>query len=328
MMTDLSTPEWLPFELDPSTDRLALLRMTEADYRAASFLDRRVLRPDLEMRQVAWPAMAPAARRDADYIFHIGNVGSTLVSRLLGELDTVFALREPLLLRAFAAAPPSPERFDTLAALLSRTFRPAQRANVKATSFASEIADRLVRPGSRALFLYAAPDRYLENILAGENSWQTLAALSPIRLARLQGRCPGLEADLAGMDDGLRAALGWACEMTSLEAAVSRLPPEAVLWMDFDLFLSDPVRHFSAIAGHFGHPVDGAAARAIAEGPLMGRYSKALDYEYSPGLRRRILADARHRHGAAIGGALNWLGGLGSRYPAVAQAIRRARGEG
>jgi hypothetical protein len=59
----------------------------------------------------------------------------------------------------------------------------------------------------------------------------------------------------------------------------------------------------------------------------MGRYSKALDYEYSPALRREILADARRRHGAAIGDALNWLEGLESRYPAAAQAIRRARGE-
>ena len=31
----------------------------------------------------------------------------------------------------------------------------------------------------------------------------------------------------------------------------------------------------------------------------MGRYSKALDYEYSPALRREILADARRRHARA-----------------------------
>ena len=81
--------------------------------------------------------------------------------------------------------------------MLSRTWRAEQRANVKATSFTSEIADRLVPPGAKALFLFATPDRYLENILAGENSWQTLQALSAIRLARLKGRCPGLEADVA-----------------------------------------------------------------------------------------------------------------------------------
>jgi hypothetical protein len=232
------------------------------------------------------------------------------------------------LLRACAEGPPAQEDFARLTALLSRTFRPDQRANVKATSFTSEIADRLVPPGSKALFLHARPDRYLENILAGENSWQTLQALSPVRLARLQSRCPGLEADLAAMHDGLKAALGWACEMSSLEAAAARMPAETVLWLDFDTFLSDPAAHFPLVAGHFGHATDETTARAIVEGPLMGRYSKALDYEYSPELRRQILADARYRHGAAIRDGLNWLAGLARRYPAVAAAIRRAQGTG
>jgi hypothetical protein len=329
-MIDLGTPEYLPFELDPASRRASLLRLTEADYRAASFLDQRMLTPAATPLQADWAdlALPDVARRDVQYIFHIGNVGSTLLSRLLGELDAVFALREPLLLRTFAASPPAAQDFDRLTALLSRTFRPDQRANVKATSFTSEIADRLVPPGSKAVFLYARPDRYLENILAGENSWQTLQALSPVRLARLQGRCPGLEADIGAMHDGLRASLGWACEMTSLEAAASRMPAGAVLWLDFDTFLEDPLHHFRAAAAHFGHETDEPTARAIVEGPLMGRYSKALDYEYTPALRREILADARHRHGAAIRDGLNWLAGLAASYPAVAQAIRRAQGAG
>jgi hypothetical protein len=318
------TPSWLPLMLDPASGRATLIRMSEADYRAASFLDQRILVPGAETREADWAALAlpPDARRDAQHIFHIGNVGSTLISRLLGELPGVFALREPQLLRTFAE-----EQRDILTALFSRTFRTEQRAIVKATSFTSEHADRLVPAGSRALFLTARPDHYLENILAGENSWQTLAALSAARLARLQARCPGLEADLSAMHDGLKAALGWACEATSLEAAAARLPAGTVLWLDFDDFLADPVRHFIAIAAHFGEEVDNGAARAIAEGPLMRRYSKALDYEYSPALRREILADARQRHGPAIRDGLNWLGGLASRYPAVAQAIRRAGGE-
>jgi hypothetical protein len=323
----LDTPEWLPFELDLATGRVALLRLSEAAYEAASFLDQRVLGPDSEIRRIAWSSLdlPPEARRDAGWIFHIGNVGSTLISRLLGELPGVLALREPLALRSFAAAPPGDADFVRLAALLSRTFRPEQRANVKATSFTSEIAPRLVAPGSRALFLYAAPERYLENILAGENSWQTLAALSPIRLARLKGRCPGLEADVTAMNDGLKAALGWACEMTSLEQAAAALPTDAVMWLDFDRFLDDPVHHFTAIAAHFGEAVDAAAAKAICEGPLMRRYSKALEYEYSPQLRREILADARARHAAPIRDAMSWLAALESRYPAAARAIRRAR---
>jgi hypothetical protein len=322
-------PEWLAFEHDPESDRVALLRLAEADYRAASFLDQRALRPGAELRQADWAALAPpaGARRDADYIFHIGNVGSTLISRLLGELRQVFAVREPLLLRGFAAAPPEEPRFATLAALLSRTFRPEQRANVKATSFASELAPRLVRPGARALFLFATPDHYLENILAGENSWQTLQALSAARLARLRHRCPGLAADLSRMHDGLKAALGWACEMTSLGAAAEQSPEGSVMWLDFDRFLADPAAHLARIAAHFGYALAPAETQALCAGPIMGRYSKAPEYDYGPALRREILADARRRHAAPIRDALNWLARLESLYPAVAGAIRRARGE-
>src|ERR1043165_461652 len=104
------------------------------------------------------------------------------------------------------------------------------------------------------------------------------------------------------------------------------MPEGSLLWLDFDTFLADPAIHFAAIAAHFGHAADEATIRAIVEGPLMGRYSKALNYEYSPDLPRRILADARYRHGPAIRDGLTWLAGLAGRYPAVADAIRRARG--
>jgi hypothetical protein len=317
------TPEWLPFEFDPASGRLTWFRISEAGYRAASFLDQRLLGPQSELRATEWPTAPTGARHDVQYIFHIGNVGSTLISRLLGELPDLFALREPQLLRQLGRE----ADFATVAALLSRTWRPEQRANVKATSFASELADLLVRPGSKALFLYAAPERYLENILAGENSWQTLDALSGVRLARLQARCPGLTLDLGSAHDGIRAALGWACEMTSLGRAAEALPPGTVRWLDFDRFLDDPAGHLTAIADHFGSEATPAQARAICEGPLLQRYSKALEYEYSPDLRREILADARHRHARAIAEALGWLAALEGRYPAVAEAIRRAKGE-
>jgi len=323
-MIDLATPEYLPIEFEPATDRVTWLRLSEADYKEASFLDFRMVQPQSELRYSPWPDLPADARYDAHYIFHIGNVGSTLISRLLDELPDVFAVREPQLLRQLGAD----ADFATVAGLLSRTWRPEQRANVKATSFTSELADRLVQPGSKALFLYATPDIYLASILAGQNSWQTLAALSEIRLARLQGRCPGLTADLGAMHDGLKTALGWACEMTSLERAAAALPAGSVLWLDFDTFLADPVRHFIAIADHFGISVSPSLAGTIADGPLMRRYSKALDYEFSPRDRRATLADARFRHGRAIEDGLDWLRGLASRYPAAAQAIRRARAEG
>ena len=338
------TPYWLPFDLDPASDRTILLALDEAEYRDASFLDQRAVKPGAQKIETDWQQVAAAipgdARRDARFILHIGNVGSTLISRLLGELGSVFALREPLLLRVFAGvmdpdATPSRwtedetgERLDRLGALLSRTFRPEQRAIVKATSFTSEIASRLVKPEGRTLFLFASPQHYVENILAGQNSRQTLDMLSPTRLRRLQRRCPGLAVELGRLSDARKAALGWACEMTSLVENGARLPAGTVKWLDFDLFLTDPAAHFLSLAGHLGAEADEATARALCGGPLMCRYSKALEYEFSPEIRREVLAEARWQHGPAIRDALGWLNDLAARYPAVAAAIRQAQQRG
>jgi hypothetical protein len=116
-LADLAaTPEWLPLELDRATDHVTWLRLSEADYKEASFLDFRMVQPQSEVRQSPWPAIPAETRRDAHYIFHIGNVGSTLISRLLDELPETFAVREPQLLRQL-----DPEAdFATVAALLSR----------------------------------------------------------------------------------------------------------------------------------------------------------------------------------------------------------------
>src|SRR3954447_16945441 len=152
----VADPACFPFSLDTVSDALLFARLGDEGLRAASFLDERALGGATERRQVAWgeaaAAVAGDARCDAHYIFHIRHVGSTLLSRLLGESRSVLALREPLLLRSFAEAmaagrwgeTETGDRLSVLTALLSRTFRSDQRALVKATSFTSEIADRLV----------------------------------------------------------------------------------------------------------------------------------------------------------------------------------------
>jgi hypothetical protein len=338
-----ATPKWLVFDLDPSTDRAKLLNLDEPGYRAASFLDQRAIPPGARLEESRWSEVAAAipdaARRDAQFIFHIGNVGSTLISRLLGELAGVFALREPLLLRVFFDqldpdnstrwnAQEASTRLDVLRALLSRAFRPEQRSIVKATSFTGEIAARIVAEDSHALFLYASAPHYLANILAGQNSRETLERLGPTRLRRLQRRCPGLSLDLAGASDARKAALGWACEMTALVDNARQLPAGAVKWLDFDRFLAEPASHLQRIAAHFGLDLDARAAGALAGGPLMRRYSKALEYEFSPRDRQEILAEAHRRHGAAIRDSLVWLNELAARYPAVAAAIRQSQQRG
>ncbi|HEY0311166.1 MAG TPA: hypothetical protein VGC56_01580 [Allosphingosinicella sp.] len=332
----VADPAWFPFSLDAVSDALLFARLEEEGLRAASFLDQRALGATKERRQVAWDGAAAAvagdARRDVHYIFHIGHVGSTLMSRLLGESASVLALREPLLLRTFAEAMAAGrwgeteirDRLSILTALLSRTFRSDQRALVKATSFTSEIADRLVPAGSRALFLHVGARTYIETILGGDASRQELAVLTPGRVARLAGRCPGLVLNLDRLTEAQKAMVGWACEMTSLSRSADVLGPDRVLWVDFDAFLAEPVGTLMEAAAFLGLGMDAAEAERLVTGPLMRRYSKALEYEYSPALRREVLGDARRRFGGDIEAALAGLAALGQRWPAIGAAIGRS----
>jgi hypothetical protein len=203
---------WLVQALDPAEGAARLVAMDRGSYRAASFLDDRFLQAPVDAQIVPWTLIEEAVsgemRRDARWFVHIGHVGSTLVSRLLGEIEGVLSIREPRLLRDLALTP-ADVRGRYLAPvpkLMSRTFAEEEVACVKATSFASEIAPELVPPGQRSLFLYATPRNYIASILAGENSVKEMQILAGSRAQRLNARGIYLPAqNEAGM-----AALGWA----------------------------------------------------------------------------------------------------------------------
>jgi hypothetical protein len=211
-----------------------------------------------------------------------------------------------------------------LTALLSRTFRPEQRALVKATSFVSEIAADLVPPGSRALLLYARPERYVETILAGPNSRQELAVTARERLKRLHRAAGGERWRLWEMGEGERVAMAWAAEMASLAAAAERLPEGSAMWLDFDDFLAAPAQSLGSLAGFFGIKLDPAGAEHLAADPLMRRYSKAAEYEYSRELREAVLAEARREEAPAIAAARRWLEATGAKCAPVARALERS----
>jgi hypothetical protein len=263
-------------------------------------------------------------RTDARWIFHIGHVGSTLLSRLLGELDGVLAIREPRLLRDLALSPP-PVREGYIAPipkLMSRTFAEHELACVKATSWVSEIAPELVPRDERALFMYATPRNYVSSILAGENSVKELRVLANARAERMQARVLGF--DNQDRSDAHLAAAAWACEMTSLEIAADRMEDRAIAWLDFDRMLADVPAALRLAADHFGFDADEITISAIAAGQLMGRYSKALEYDYSPSLRRELIAEAEQEHRADIESALAMLRSAAEESPLLARALVRA----
>lgn len=322
---------WLAQAIDPGNRLIRLVRMDEAAYRAASFLDDRMMNPGVESHICSLDqAMGDAEvlkRDDARWIFHIGHVGSTLISRLLGELVDVLSIREPRSLRdlAFATVQDQAKWGPGLRRLMSRTFSPGQAALIKATSFVSEIAPVITSPTASALFLYATPANFIASILAGQNSVKELGALDAIRCERLRRR--GI--DLAGFDcsDAHRAALAWACEMTSLESAAEAMSDRRVFWADFDRMLEDMTGWVERCAAEFGFPARRSQIEEIVGGPLMRRYSKALEYDYSPSLRADLLAEAARQHEPDIKGAVAALASAAMSTPLLARALERAEWE-
>src|ERR1700683_940465 len=102
-----ASPELFPHALDPRSGMVTLLRLSRDDYEQASFLDGRIAGPGkpgrtLPFTQLSHAVSAAALPESAWFIFHIGHVGSTLLSRLLGLHPAIFSLREPDILRTLA----------------------------------------------------------------------------------------------------------------------------------------------------------------------------------------------------------------------------------
>lgn len=337
------SPVLFPHTLDVRSDSVSFIRLERADYERASFLDARILTPQTAVHTVPWREVAAAVEavqlaERCTYIFHIGHVGSTLLSRLIGSHPGAFGLREPMILRVFAQLqaepglrPPdwSESRFDArLGAslkLLSRTFDPRQRAVIKATSFVSELAADLLSRASapRAVTMCVAPESYLATILGGPNSRQEAKMLLPSRLRRLHRRI-GREAwRPESLSEGETLALGWACETSAL-AQAERAAHGATLAVDFDEFLTHPPVILLAALRHLGIDATMNEAELILRGPHMRRYSKAPEHAYDAELRSEVLAEARAAHGAEIGRGLAWLDRAAADFAPVRDAMRFA----
>jgi hypothetical protein len=170
------------------------------------------------------------------------------------------------------------------------------------------------------LYLYATPRSYISGILAGENSRLELAGMASTRAERLASR--GLQLPQARHEADL-AASAWACGMTALEQAAGN----AVVWLDFDRVLGDLDGSLQVIAKFFGFDAPDEQLSAIARGPLTRRYSKATEYEYSPQLRRDLLAEANDLHRADIESALAMLDAASETAPLLRKALDRAQAE-
>ena len=337
------SPDGYPQRLDLMRRCTLLLGFDFTAYRQASFLDDRVLSPDIVGGWVTHDRLDDATRhigvaRPLHLILHAGHVGSTLLSRLIDELGGTLPLREPLPLRTLADAHDdlqgsdsllSPEEFGRLGELYlrlwSRGYVDTRQCVLKATSSACRFAPWLLerRPAMNAVYLNLAAEPYLATLLAGENSPTDLRGHSQERHRRLAvAGVPSL-APLHALSPGELAALSWLAESLTRHQLAKQFPGRTLL-LDFDQMLADVPCTMHAVARHFGIAYADHQLTALASSPTLQRYSKAPEYAYGPTLRADILRQARQHHAAEIKAGLDWIALLARAHPKLADAAQAA----
>ena len=322
-----ASPELFPAALDINSGAVTLWHLTEADYGQESFLDGRIA-AGRAARPIAFSELAQAIEdarlpESCDFIFHIGHVGSTLLSRLLGKHAALFCLREPDILRMLAACPNNlrAHYLPVFLKLWSRCFDPAAHAVLKTTSFVGEIAVELLsRPYKpRALAMGVPPEIYLATIFGGANAPAEAYALAPFRLSRLNCRL-GTNWHLADLGAGEIVAMGWVCETLCL-AEAARIAEGRVLVLDFDTFFGNSHQTLRAAFSHFDvHPTESEISEILA-GAEMRSYSKAPEHPYDAQMRRAVLAEGRVHRASEIRQGLRWLERGAGEHSAIANTL-------
>jgi hypothetical protein len=315
-------PSIFPQNLDLARERILFVRLSREDFRAASFLDDRILTAQSEGRWVGFEEVAPlveGVRPSAPlhFIFHTGHVGSTLLSRLLDDAEGVLGLREPVGLRvlasAFDAAGQAPaEPLQTLLdwhlRLWARGYRDTKAVVLKATSSAARLHPRLLHAlaQARAIYLNLRAEPFLATLLAGENSHLDLRGHGPERVKRLAAMGARLETGFDAMSLGELAAMTWAAE-TLTQKEAERAFATRVLSLDFDALLSAPGETLRRACAHFDLQAPETFFANAGDSPTLKRYAKAPEHIYTPELRGEILAHSRVRNAREIAKGLAWL---------------------
>ncbi len=324
--------EVLPHHLDAVNRRLLLVRLPAAQVREAPFLDGRAFKGRENAVWIPLEAALshlPPPNKPAGVIMHCGHTGSTLISRLLGELPGAWVLREPLVFQALAAeariagtphARLTPQEFSRTLELVERACAktPAEfhAAIIKLTSHTANLGALI--PGQNKTpaicCLWISLREYLATMLrdpALREALRLAAGQWVYDVSRVIGpRCPAL----AEMGDAKLAALGWVAAQLAFSQAVEegRAP---VLGLCFDDFLLDPADGLERLARHFGLSITRSDADRALSGPWLHRYAKDPRYPFDASVRRRELEDATKRYDKEIGVALSFAERLWKQLP-------------
>lgn len=238
---------------------------------------------------------------------------------MLDGLPGVLGLREPQCLLALASfwseldQPLSrvargawQQQLETCLTLLGRGFHAEQRIVIKPTSHCSSMAERLIGPEDRAVFLRIELVDYLAALLRDpalrHQAW--LNALP--RLADWQqwtGDAHALR--LHGLTSARAIALSWEVEHRRVQR-IQKQCDQPVHWLDFAEWLRDPEAQTLRLATWLGLQASPADVSAVLRGADLQRYSKDHSQRFDNTIRRRELDQSIAQHRAEVEDALAW----------------------
>ncbi|HEX4300204.1 MAG TPA: hypothetical protein VH327_04975 [Gammaproteobacteria bacterium] len=317
------SPDCLWQEIDFVNRRGLVVKFDEEGYRRASFLDHRAFLRDTEAVWLPFEgllreaeALPPPPAPHA--IFHVSHCGSTLVSRLTAELPDCLPVRESLVALGLAVVRRDLDRaesrldaatwdalFDTALRLLSRTYRPGQRAVLKFTSACGNLVVPVLQhdADSKALLLHTDLETWLTVMLRDENVRHNGRFYAQDWLKDLHALTGRRDLRLAALNDPQQFAVNWLAAMLQFERAVQQYP-QRTQRCDFEPFLADPATGLKKVGDFFG--LDTARAAGIAAGPLLKSYAKNPAKPFDRAARERELEDTRQRAGAEIRAGLQF----------------------
>ncbi|HEX7966317.1 MAG TPA: hypothetical protein VF651_11460 [Gammaproteobacteria bacterium] len=315
-------PDTFLQDLDFVNRRGLLVQQDQAALRRAPFLDQRALTPGTAGAWFPLPMIAEQAASihptPPHAIFHVSHCGSTLVSRLLGELPGCLPLREPVALLALAVqrreldlptsrlGPAEWDKwFDLALRLLSRSYGPEQRVIIKATSAAANLLMPLQEraPASRALLLYVDLERWLATMLRDEQVRENGRFYAPAWLTDFRSLTGRSDLRLTVLSEAEQFALNWLTGMLHFQRALEASPERNRL-CDFEAFLADPASGLRDLGGFFG--LETARAAEITGGPLMQSYAKNTGQPFDAAARRKELEESRKRNAAELEAGLKF----------------------
>jgi hypothetical protein len=317
------TPDFLWQELDLVNRRGLVVKLDEATYRRASFLDHRAFTKDTQgswhsFERILKEASALATQAAPHAIFHVSHCGSTLVSRLLAELPGCLPIREPLVEIALAAERRELERpvarldaaawdklFDAELRLLSRSYRSGERVMIKFTSTCGNLVSPLLQrsPDSKALLLHTDLETWLTVMLKDEGVRHNGRFYAQDWLKDLHALTGRRDIRFAALSDAQQFAVNWLTAMLHFERATQQYAGR-ILRCDFETFLADTTLGLRTAGQFFG--LDTARATEIAIGPLTKSYAKNPAKPFDRVAREQELAGTRQRSAAEISAGLEF----------------------